>query len=504
MNKIYKVIWSKVKHQYVVVSELAHSNGKQSRTSRNSIRSRIAALVVCGAITAFGVYGALPNSAFAENNTKAWQYAAISTDANPDFGIYKREYHKEDVQVNGKYKTYWVRNGYHIDVEQVHRYDSGDKTLVDGTPTLMPVYDDVIRVYRADDWEESNADGLLSSMKVSNSNMGITTLNGKDLQDVTAGTFVGASSGGGTQVPSNYNYLINDNGKWIDAGGSKFKNYFKEVQYDNRLGGYTYENKLVDPQNVYFIDGKAGVFLVDEGKSIYTGAVYGAYNEILVTGKDSNGDYYSYWGAERTDPNETIGDKLTVGQYNDTISWLNNNIRDIHEDDIKQIQVEAAASSNGGTIGLQTNGEADSEGNPRGGASIPGTITIKNTENSGKLGNDVKIQFGSINEKGQDVDKFTVDAGSKVEGLKGTTTATAGDTLTGIKINGEEYQLGGGKTYSPGQGIAISDDNKISVDKGDGLEFTKCERKAPKFIYGDISSLKNNDSISLFFIVLYF
>ena len=37
-----------------------------------------------------------------------------------------------------------------------------------------------------------------------------------------------------------------------------------------------------------------------------------------------------------------------------------------------------------------------------------------------------------------------------------------------------------------------------------GTRFTKCERKAPKFIYGDISSLKNNDSISLFFIVLYF
>lgn len=36
------------------------------------------------------------------------------------------------------------------------------------------------------------------------------------------------------------------------------------------------------------------------------------------------------------------------------------------------------------------------------------------------------------------------------------------------------------------------------------LVITKCERKAPKFIYGDISSLKNNDSISLFFIVLYF
>ena len=35
------------------------------------------------------------------------------------------------------------------------------------------------------------------------------------------------------------------------------------------------------------------------------------------------------------------------------------------------------------------------------------------------------------------------------------------------------------------------------------IKITKCERKAPKFIYGDISSLKNNDSIVLFFMVLF-
>lgn len=82
MNKIYKVIWSKVKHQYVVVSELAHSNGKQSRTSRNSIRSRIAALVVCGAIAAFGVYGALPvQQAFAAEGEET-----VSTSTAPTGG----------------------------------------------------------------------------------------------------------------------------------------------------------------------------------------------------------------------------------------------------------------------------------------------------------------------------------------------------------------------------------------------------------------------------------
>lgn len=78
MNKIYKVIWSKVKHQYVVVSELAHSNGKQSRTARRSLRSRIAALVVCGAIAAFGVFGVSEQQAFAAGApATAGQYIAI-------------------------------------------------------------------------------------------------------------------------------------------------------------------------------------------------------------------------------------------------------------------------------------------------------------------------------------------------------------------------------------------------------------------------------------------
>ena len=68
MNRIYKVIWSKVKNQYVVVSELAHSNGKQSSTSkissvRGSLRAMLAALMVAGGIFSFtpAVYAAQAN-----------------------------------------------------------------------------------------------------------------------------------------------------------------------------------------------------------------------------------------------------------------------------------------------------------------------------------------------------------------------------------------------------------------------------------------------------------
>ena len=108
---------------------------------------------------------------------------------------------------------------------------------------------------------------------------------------------------------------------------------------------------------------------------------------------------------------------------------------------------------------------------------LAGTITIKNpTTDSGTNGKDVAIRFGSIDEEGQDVEKFTIDAGSKVvgkTGADGTTEANPNDTLTGIEINGQNYKLGGGKTYTDGDGITIAtdDNNKISVNAGEGLTF---------------------------------
>lgn len=61
MNKIYKVIWSKVKHQYVVVSELAHSCTKStsSRVGR-SAAAVLAALVLTTGVCAVPVQAADP------------------------------------------------------------------------------------------------------------------------------------------------------------------------------------------------------------------------------------------------------------------------------------------------------------------------------------------------------------------------------------------------------------------------------------------------------------
>lgn len=46
MNKIYKVIWNHIRHCYVVVSELAHSQGKTKCEKKSLSCSLVAAAAV--------------------------------------------------------------------------------------------------------------------------------------------------------------------------------------------------------------------------------------------------------------------------------------------------------------------------------------------------------------------------------------------------------------------------------------------------------------------------
>ena len=523
MNKIYKVIWSKVKHQYVVVSELAHSNGKQSRTSRNSIRSRIAALVVCGAIAAFGVFSALPNSAYAATaaETTSGQYIAVALADTNEEDVAGQWYNKNSTKFGNDYewnslwgrwvecdntrtfkdatgalhtytkqtinnKTYWVREGYSISAEEGNRFTAYDEHR----NPIAPENTYIIDSQKSDDADDV---GLISSSQVVISDDSKhTTLTGNPLNNIEPGIYGGASNGGGTEVPVDYHYYIDNNGKgWVNIGKQEWndftnpnsgKGYFQEV-YAQKDGSYNTKEDgsgiSVSSEYLYAIDKtstgssdksdvKLGAFFNSNG-TLYTGNVYGNNNEVLMTGVE-NGTYYSYWGTKINDLNTSLSE-MTVGDLNRIVGGINDTIYTAQGDDIKQVSVQKSQDNNGGTIGLirrgDWNGTTYSKIDP-----VPGTITVTSTGGTDGSGanNDVKIKFSNTDEDGTE-HSFTVDAGSKVEGLKDGNTANPDDTLTGIKINGETYQLGGGKTYSPGQGIAISDDNKISVDKGDGLEF---------------------------------
>ena len=485
MNKIYKVIWSKVKHQYVVVSELAHSNGKQSRTSRNSIRSRIAALVVCGAIAAFGVFGAVPNSVFAAGAgaiTKPGQYIAVAVDPDSQNDRYYQNgwhYYKEgdtrtfaDAQgnthnytfVNVGGKNYWVREGYTITIEEGSRFtaynQSGDVIAPEDGSFII------------DSQKSPDADdaGLISSSEVVLAENEHRQTNSGALVDVSAGIYGGAVNSGGTEVKSRYNYYINDNNSgWKDVGNkeniSGMGNYFRQV-FRQSDGTYrTATGITVSTDNLYVIDGKLGAFF-NSNNSVYTGNVYGLHNEVLMTGVDSvNGNYYSYWGTKINDPNMSMSN-MTIGDHDKIVTGLQTNIDHVNGDIVQEIKLDGNTAGQGGTyqdgkggtINLERRGYWNGTEFVDTG-SVDGGITISSEGGTG--GKDVAIKFA--NEKGS----FTVDAGSRVQ----ATEVDENNKVSELSINGTKYAIGGGETYTNGNGIAIdeNDKNKISVVTGNGL-----------------------------------
>ena len=477
MNKIYKVIWSKVKNQYVVVSELAHSNGKQSRTSRNSIRSRIAALVVCGAIAAFGVFSAVPNSAYAETGGKATesQYIAIAVSDDNDrwgderkFGNYT--YQRQTVTINGSQKQYWVREGYDISVVYDKRYDGADDSSA---------Y--IIDAKKNDQYNQSSDQGLLQAYQTTTSKGQITTLTGVNIEDLNTGVYGGASNAGGVKTSSDFGYHIKVNGLNQDAdgyikvsddldgagsgenpgvyGNTNFETYFSHNVTLENDGTYSYTHgneKVTVPTNkVYSIDGKLGVFTDAKG-NLYTGDVYGDHNEILLSAVGEGNQIYSYWGTKVNDPTQTIGN-MTVQDYNSDRKKLQDQAAAYHGDDITNIAV--GGENNNGTISLNRVGQYnDQTGKYETTDPVPGTITVTSTGGNGGSGaeHDVKIKFSNT----KNPDGFTVEAGSKVEA-----TEFEDGKVSKLSINGEDYAIGGGETYTAGNGIAIDDenDNKISV-----------------------------------------
>lgn len=492
MNKIYKVIWSKVKHQYVVVSELAHSNGKQSRTAKRSLRSRIAALVVCGAIATFGVFGMTEQQAFAADGGVATQsqYIVIAVDSTNNnsgrstrtFGRYT--YHRQVVDLGkGQTKQYWVREGYDVIATEGERHDG----INDNTNYI-------IDVKKNEDYTSSSDQGLLQAYQTTTSSGKITTLTGVNIEDLNTGVYGGASNSAGVETKKDFGYHIRvgqvtetDDGyvkvsNDLDGtasgrpagqlGNTNWSTYFSTNIKLEDNGTYSFINsddtKVTVPTNkIYSIDGQLGVF-TDEKGNLYTGDVYGDNNEILLSGIGDNNEIYSYWGSKITDPTQTIGN-MTVEQYNSDRKELQQQAAAYHGDDIKDITVTPNVGSNGGSLSFNRVGRYDEESGEYVPAEPAGVITFKNTEMSGKEGNDVAVEIGN------GTSSFTVDAGSRVvgkTGADGTTEANPNDTLTGIEINGQNYKLGGGKTYTDGDGISISQDdtNTISVNTGDGLK----------------------------------
>ena len=473
MNKVFKVIWNEARNAYVVVSEIAKNRGSKSC----STKKLLAMLIATGVMTcaSFDVLAEEPMAA----ETAQSQYVAFGdTTASLTNGQEKEiDGHTYIYDAANKY---WVREGYVLVVEENGKLHT--PLSANGKSA------DVLYIGGGD------TGSILQSVASTVSANGTVTNMGESLNRITASAFAGVSHGGGTAVAGDWSYIIQDS-SWKDKDSVASGNYkdgyadlidkdngmpkgFKtaedpntELNWDATKQAYTYKGKPVDYSNVYVIDGKIGVFTNKDGSEVYKGTVFGKNNEILMTVKDANNKFYSYWASEVTDPSATM-QSYRMTEYKKDLSVLEENDNKLHRDDIKEVTMTTDASTNSATIGLVRNGNTEA------GAPVKGDITV--TSGGGAEGNDtfITISNGTTNQ--------TFATGSKVEAIG------ANDATTGIKINGQEYTIKDNDTqYTAGENVVIdkNNNNKISVDLS---QYAKTVDVA--VVYNDKNSLHSTNS----------
>ena len=465
MNKVFKVIWNEARNAYVVVSEIAKNRGSKSC----STKKLLAMLIATGVMTcaSLDVLAAEPTAAA----TAKSQYDAFAptTSSFPDEYEQTIDGHKYIYDVANQY---WVREGYILVLEQnakLHTPLSTNGRAADVAYT-----------------GGGDTSSILQSVTSLVSASGTVTNMGESLNSINASAYAGVSHSGGTKVAGTWNYIIEDSSwkdsvapgnykyGYVDLVDSKLPKGFKtaedpntELTWDDTKQCYTYKGNPVDYSNVYVIDGKIGVFTNKDGSKVYTGNVFGKNNEVLMTVKDANNKFYSYWASEVTDPSATI-QSYRMADYEKDLSVLLENEKKLYRNDIKEVTL--TKDENSATISLLRNG----------GKAVDGVINVTSGGGAGGKDTFVSISNGKVTQE--------LATGSKVEAI-GAPNAT-----TGFKINGVDYTIKSGSgveitqdatkktttitvdgnktiitdtdtTYTAGAGIEINGDNAISVSK---------------------------------------
>lgn len=471
MNKVFKVIWNEARNAYVVVSEIAKNHGSKSC----STKKLLAMLIATGVMTcaSFDVLAAEPSG----TDTAKSQYVAF---ADPTHTLYSGNKTTIDgyEYIYDATNKYWVRKGYKLVVEEngaMHTplSDHGKSS-------------DVAYIGNGD------KDSILQSVASMVSASGTVTNMGESLNKITASGFVGVSHSGGTAVDGTWHYIIHDptwegavaqgnyEDGYVDLVGKNMPKGFvtaddnKGLIWDDDKQAYNYKGKPVDYSNVYVIDGKIGVFTNKDGSDFYEGTVFGKNSEILMTVKDDNGHFYSYWASAVTDPSATMS-TYRLAEYKKDLSVLVENDEKLSRNDIKEVTLDTTYA-NSATIGLLRNGDTEA------GAPVKGAITVTSGGGTGGSGaaNDtfVKISNGTANQ--------TFATGSKVE-VNGPA-----DAITGIKVNGVDY------TIKQGSGVKVEQDtaNKTTTITVDGNATTITDTDTT-YTAGDGIEINGGNAISV-------
>ena len=353
---------------------------------------------------------------------------------------------------------YWIRDGFGVKAitERYH-------------PTATDVRLDLYKIPGTN----ANYDYISMSGAHTAEPTKITTANnGEALDEFSYIQYAAITNSGGINTPSEWEYYVMQNDKYVNVGGNNFnKNFyeFKATEFNATTGKYTFKGKDVEYENVYRVGNKIGVFLTkaannastaqssyDINAEVYGGSVFGKNNEILLSGYDAKTNTWStVWAGEVTDPYATV-ESMTLSEFNEILHHLHKENVKLANADI--VGIKAGGSTNSGTLNLINKANNLSNG-----------LTINSV--GGTAGTDTRLVFtasGSyVDDDGATQNynnSFTLDTGSKVVANNGQ-AYTTNQKLEKLTINGNTYVVsgstGGGTTTV--SNITLTAGNNISI-----------------------------------------
>jgi len=528
MNKVFKVVWSKVRNCYVVVSEIAKNTvsgvGKRNRVNRFSLGATLAAVALTSsfflpseglaAVTALetakpeyyiAIGGAdKKKNPFANNTNTGITTSNNQTYINVQVGDQTFKYIYTTVTVNGQPSHYWIREGF------------GVKAITKGYhPEASELTLDLYKIPGTN----ATYEGMSMSGEHTLVPTSVTTaVNGTALEQINYVQYAALTNSGGTGVLKSYNYFINRNGQYVDVGGSDSKlqrNFyvFKADEFNALTGKYTFKGQDVEYDNVYEVGGRIGVFLnkeytetnywgqvvadayttnkdsfeLGEGYEIYGGTVYGKYNEILLSGYNSITKKWStVWAAEITDQQATV-ESMTLNEFNEILHHL-------HEEDVK--------IANEGIVKTKITSGVDTHLTENNTITNGGSINLIN-----KVGNQVpgftmqSLGGNSIDTyirvKDADGNYFDLNTGTKVLANDGVEYET-GASLTSLTVNGNRYTISGGGVSSETNKIAGYYKPIVSGEKRTLSWVWETGNPADSFTYGDLKGADGSNGVSAY------
>ena len=468
MNKVFKVVWSKVRNCYVVVSEIAKNTvsgvGKRNRIGKVSFAATLAASVLTGGFfmpneVLAAVSALVPSEAvyyiaignaktnvnpFGSNNDIVYDWASGQRYVEVVDGGKTYKYIYTSVSVGGSTKYYWIREGFGVKAmtERYHPEAANVKLDLYKIPGTNATYDNV-------------AMSGEHSMVVSDVE---TAINKTKLDSVQYIQYAALSNSDGTGVPITYSYYLKRGEQYVDVGGGNGTNLknnfyvFKDGEFNTLTGKYKFKGKDVEYDNVYNVGGEVGVFLTtsvngvyDSNKTsnqlpanadVYGGTVYGLNNEVLLSGYNNTTKKWStVWAAEITDPHATV-ESMTLGEFNEIMHHL-------HEEDVKLANegIVKTKITSGVDTHITENNTISSGGSinlvNKAGNQVPG-FTMQSLGGTGGNYDDTYIRV-----KDSDGGYFDLNTGTKVVANDGV-KYTDGDSLTSLTVNGNRYTISGG------------------------------------------------------------